>query len=360
MREYILAINPGSTSTKVAIFKGEENIKEYKIQHSIEEIEKFDKVSDQYSYRLKLIYEWLRREKIDTNMLLAVVGRGGLLRPMPGGTYLVTEKMIDDLKIGIRGEHAANLGGMLAKGIGDKEGIKSYIADPVAVDEFEDIARISGLAEIERISLVHALNIKMVSYRRADEIGKKIEDVNFVVAHMGGGISVAPFKHGKIVDANNASEMGPFSSERTGGLPVGDLVDMCYSKKYTLKEMKLKIKGKGGLVSYLNTNDGKKVEEMIKKGDKKAELVYSALAYQVGKEIGAMATVLNGKVDSIILTGGFAYSKFLVEIITSMVKFIGEVVVYPGEDEMRALNQGVLRVLKGIEKEKIYEDEVDF
>jgi len=359
-REYILVINPGSTSTKVALYKGEERIKLNKIQHNAEELKRFEKISDQYEYRLELIYNWLKEVNIATSSLRAVVGRGGLLRPMPGGTYIVTDRMVEDLMIGIQGEHASNLGGILAKGIADKENIKSYIVDPVAVDEFEDIARISGIKEIQRKSLVHALNVKAVSHRRAEELGKNIEDINLIVAHLGGGITVAPVTRGKTVDANNASEMGPFSPERAGGLPVGDLAKLCFSGKYTLKEMKEKVKGKGGLAGYLGTTDAREVEERIKKGDEKALLIFRAMAYQIGKEIGAMATVLKGDVDNIILTGGLAYSNMLVQEIREMVDFIAEVVVYPGEDEMEALNKGVLRVLNGVEKEKIYEDEVVF
>lgn len=357
-RKYVLAINPGSTSTKVAIYQGKEKVILKKIEHKASELEKFDKITDQYEYRLKLIMDWLEEEGIKTSSLVAVVGRGGLLRPMPGGTYLVTDKMIEDLKVGIQGEHASNLGGMLAKGIADKEGIKAYIVDPVAVDEFDDIARISGMPEITRRSLLHALNIKAVSHRAAEELGEKLENLNLIVAHLGGGISVAPVKKGKIVDVNNANEMGPFSPERTGGLPVGDLIKMCYSGKYTYKEIKTKIKGKGGLVGYLGTNDAKEVVEMIKNGDKKAKLVFDAMAYQIGKEIGAMATVLEGKVDRIILTGGLAYSDLLTDYIKNMVSFIAPVIIYPGEDEMEALNSGVLRVLSGQEKEKVYENEV--
>ncbi|KGG80102.1 butyrate kinase [Caloranaerobacter azorensis H53214] len=357
-RKYVLAINPGSTSTKVAVYQGKEKVILKKIEHSASDLEKFDKITDQYEYRLKLIMDWLEEVGIKTSSLVAVVGRGGLLRPMPGGTYLVTEKMIKDLKAGVQGEHASNLGGMLAKGIADKEGIKAYIVDPVAVDEFDDIARISGMPEIPRRSLLHALNIKAVSYRAAEELGKELKNLNLIVAHLGGGISVAPVKKGKIVDVNNANEMGPFSPERTGGLPVGDLIKMCYSGKYTYKEIKNKLRGKGGLVGYLGTNDAKEVTLMVKNGDKKAKLIFDAMAYQIGKEIGAMATVLEGKVDRIILTGGLAYSDLLTDYIKRMVEFIAPVIVYPGEDEMEALNGGVLRVLSGKEKEKIYEDEV--
>ncbi|NMB08405.1 MAG: butyrate kinase [Tissierellia bacterium] len=359
-RDYILVINPGSTSTKVALFKEDVEIKSHKINHSGEELKKYKEIFDQYEYRLNLIYNWLKDEEISTKSLKAVVGRGGILRPMPGGTYLVTEAMVEDLKIGIGGEHAANLGGILAKGIADQEGIKSYIVDPVSVDEFQEVSRISGLKEIERKSQVHALNIKAVSHRRAEEVGKSLEDLNFVVAHLGGGISICPVKSGKMIDVNNASEMGPFSPERTGGLPVGDLVEMCYSGKYTLEDMKMKLKGNGGLMSYLGTTDAREVEDRIAKGDKYAKLIYDAMIYQIGKEIGSYATVLDGNVDNIILTGGLAYSNYLVKKIEEMVGFISEIIVYPGEDEMSALNKGVLRIIRNEERPKIYEDEVVF
>mgnify|MGYP001004178478 CR=1 FL=1 len=359
-RDYVLVINPGSTSTKVALFKEDVEIKSHKINHNAKELEKYKEIFDQYEYRLNLIYDWLRDEEIPTKSLKAVVGRGGILRPMPGGTYMVTKRMIEDLKIGVGGEHAANLGGVLAKGIADSEGIGSYIVDPVSVDEFEKVSRISGLKDIERKSQVHSLNIKAVSHRRAEELGKTLEEINLVVAHLGGGISICPVKAGKMIDVNNASEMGPFSPERTGTLPVEDLVEMCYSGEYSLEDMKIKIKGKGGLMSYLGTTDGREVEERILKGDKYAKLVYDAMIYQIGKEIGAYATVLDGNVDNIILTGGLAYSDYLVNGISKMVEFISEIIVYPGEDEMSALNKGVLRIIRNEEKVKIYEDEVVF
>lgn len=357
-RPYILVINPGSTSTKVAVYEDKNLLHESKINHSGEEIGQFSKVSEQYNYRLELIYKWLDEINISTSSLRAVVGRGGLLRSIPGGTYVVTEGMIKDLEIGIQGEHASNLGGILAKGIGDKEGIKAFIVDPVSVDEFDDIARISGLNGIERRSLVHALNIKAVSHKRAKELDKDLKDLNLIVAHLGGGISIAPIRRGKIIDVNNAGEMGPFSPDRAGSLPVGDLVKLCYSGKYTHEEMRKKLRGHGGLMSYLGTVDGIEVVERIKQGDKKAKLIYEAMAYQIGKDIGGMATVLKGKVDNIILTGGLAHSESLVKIIDDMTSFIAKVIVYPGESEMDALNFGALRVLKGIEKEKIYEEEV--
>lgn len=358
-QRYLLAINPGSTSTKLSLFEGEKEIKTFKIDHNKKELDKFKKIPDQYEYRLGLIQSWIKNEDINLDSLIAVVGRGGLLRPMPGGTYSVTDKMIKDLEIGIQGQHGSNLGGMLAKGIGDLVGIPSYIVDPVAVDEFNDVARISGIKEIERKSLVHALNIKAVARRRAEELEKDLGELNLIVAHLGGGTSIVPMEKGKIIDANNAKEMGPFSPDRTGSLPVGDIVEMCFSGKYSLEEMNLMLHGEGGLYSYLKTMDGREVEKSIEEGDNYSKLIYDAMAYQIGKEIGMCSTVLRGNVDNIILTGGLSYSNYLVEKIKKMVSFIGGVIVYPGEDEMAALNQGGLRVIRGEEKARIYEDEVD-
>lgn len=357
-RKYVLVINPGSTSTKVAIYEGEIQVKSNNIEHSKDELEKYSNVSDQYEYRLNLIYVWLEKENIHRKNLKAVVGRGGLLRSIPEGTYLVTDKMLEDLRLGAGGEHAANLGGILARGIGDEENISSYIVDPVSVDEFEEVARISGLNLIERKSLIHALNIRAVAHRRAEELKKDLKDLNLIVAHLGGGISIAPVQGGCMVDVNNASEMGPFSPERSGGLPVGNLVKICYSGEYSFEDMKKKIKGKGGLISYLGTVDAREVENRIFSGDEYAKLIYDAMVYQIGKEIGAVATVLKGEVDNIILTGGLAYSQYLVKSLKEMVSFIAPTIVYPGEDEMGALNKGVLRVLRKDIKPKIYEDEV--
>lgn len=358
MNKYILVINPGSTSTKVSLFDGEEETKSYKIDHQKKDIDKYEKIFGQYEYRLSLIEDWLDSENVSNGDIRAVVGRGGLLRPMPGGTYEVSDKMIDDLKVDIQGEHASNLGGILARGIAHKSNVRAFIVDPVAVDEIHDIARISGLNLIDRKSLVHALNIKAVAHRRAEELGKTIEDLNFIIAHLGGGISIAAMEKGKIIDVNNAKEMGPFSPDRSGSLPIGDIVKMCYSGEFTLKDMKTKIHGEGGLYSYLGTMDGRDVEKKIEEQDEYAKLIYDAMSYQIGKEIGAYSTVVCGNINNVILTGGLSYSKYLVKNIESMVSFISEVVVYPGEDEMDALNKGALRVLQGQEKAKIYEEEV--
>ncbi len=358
MKEFVLVINPGSTSTKVALFKGAENIVQKNLSHSTEELDKFEKITDQFEYRKDMIIEWMTAEGYASDQLKAVVGRGGLLKPMPSGAYEVTQPMIEDLKIGVQGDHASNLGGIIAKSVADQAGVKAYIVDPVAVDEFEDVARISGMPEIERRSLVHALNVRAIAHRVAKEKACHIEDLNLVVAHLGGGISVVPMLKGKMIDANNANEMGPFSPERVGGLPTGDLAKLCYSGEYTFKELKTKMRGKGGLVAYLGTNDAREVLKMIENGDDKAKLVFDAMAYQISKEIGAMATVLKGQVDAIVLTGGVAYSKYLTDYIEGQVGFIAPVIVKPGEDEMLALNEGVMRVESGEEPAKIYENEV--
>lgn len=357
-KKYVLAINPGSTSTKVSIFEGELEVKTKKLDHKLEDLETFEQVSDQYEYRLEIILDWLTTQGIMINNLVAVVGRGGLLKPMPSGTYLVTKEMVKDLKVGIQGQHASNLGGLLARGIADIEDIPAYIVDPVAVDEFEEIARVSGLKEITRKSLVHALNIKAVCHRYSKENNRDLDKINLIVAHLGGGITVSPIKKGKIIDANNANQMGPFSPERAGGLPVGDLVRMCFSGDYTESEIKKKLQGKGGLMSYLGTFDARDVIKMIEKDDKYAKLIFDAMAYQIGKEIGQCGPVLKGDLEAIIITGGLAYSEYFIEAIKQMVEFIAPLIVYPGEDEMEALNLGVKRVLDGVEKYKIYEDEV--
>lgn len=351
----LLVINPGSTSTKIAVFNNEELVLEETLRHSNEELEGFSTVFDQYEFRKDIILDILKGKGIDISELSAVVGRGGLLKPIPGGTYSVNEKMLQELKECARGEHASNLGGAIANEIASQLNIPSYIVDPVVVDEMEDIARISGMPDIERISIFHALNQKAVARRFAKDNNKSYEKLNLIVAHLGGGISVGAHKKGKVVDVNNALDgEGPFSPERSGGLPVGDLVKLCYSGKYTLAEMKKKIKGCGGLVAYLGTNDARKVCEMIEAGDNNAKLVYEAMAYQVAKEIGSMSTVLEGQVDGIILTGGIAYDKMFTSWIKERVDFISDVVIYPGEDELIALAEGGLRVLKGEEQAKEY------
>ena len=357
----ILTINPGSTSTKIAVFDNEDLVFEKTLRHSSEEIGKYEKISDQFEFRKTVIEDALTEGGIKTSDLDAVVGRGGLLKPIEGGTYIVNEAMIDDLKVGVLGEHASNLGGIIAKEIGDAVNVPSYIVDPVVVDEMDDVARISGSEDIDRKSIFHALNQKATARRAAKELEKEYFDCNFIVAHMGGGISVGAHEKGKVIDVANALDgEGPFSPERSGGLPVGDLVKMCFSGKYTQDEIKKKIKGNGGLVGYLNTNDGREVESRIEAGDEKAKLIYEAMAYQVSKEIGSCASVLKGNVDAILLTGGIAYSKMFTGMIEERVNFISDVKVYPGEDEMIALAQGGLRVLNKEEEPKNYGYEVQY
>jgi butyrate kinase len=285
----------------------------------------------------------------------AIVGRGGLLKPIVSGTYNVNDKMLGDLKESVQGQHASNLGAIIANKIANSINKPAFIVDPVVVDEMEEIARFSGVPELPRKSIFHALNQKAVAKRYAHEKSVNYEEINLIVAHMGGGVSVGAHKNGKIIDVNNALDGdGAFSPERSGGVPSGDLARMCFSGKYTLEEILKKITGKGGFVAYLNTNDARIVEKAALEGEPKAKLIHDAMGYQVSKDIGAAAAVLDGKVDAIILTGGMAYGKPMVNLISEKVGFIAPIVVYPGEDEMLALAQGVLRVLNGEEKVKEY------
>lgn len=354
----ILTINPGSTSTKIAVYDNETEVFEKTLRHSSEEIGQFKNISDQFNFRKEVIENELKAANIVLSDLDCVVGRGGLLKPIKGGTYSVTKNMLEDLKVGVLGQHASNLGGIIANEFSNELNIPAFIVDPVVVDELSPIARISGMSDIDRTSVFHALNQKAIARRYAGEVGKKYDEMNLIVAHMGGGISVGAHEKGKVVDVANALDgEGPFSPERSGGVPVGKLVEMCYSGKYTIYDMKKKITGKGGLVSYLDTNDAREVEAMIENGDEKAKLVYEAMAYQIAKEIGASAAVLKGNVDAILLTGGIAYSKMFTEMISERVSFASEVKVYPGEDEMIALALGGLRVLKGEEKAQNYDEQ---
>ena len=355
MAQRLLIINPGSTSTKIGVYEDQTPILEETLRHSTEEISKYNSIFEQFAFRKDVILDVLKGDNFDINTLNAVVGRGGLLKSIEGGTYAVNDIMLKDLRNGVQGQHASNLGGIIANEIGKSLNIPAYIVDPVVVDEMDDVARISGIPEIERKSIFHALNQKAVAKRYAKEIGKKYEDINVIVAHMGGGISVGAHKLGRVVDVNNALDGdGPFSPERSGGLPTGDLVKLCFSGKYTFDEIKKMINGKGGYTAHLNTNNAKAVEEAALAGDKKSKLIEDAMAYQVAKEIGKCAAVLSGKVDAIILTGGIAYGKEIVKYIKGRVEFIAKVIIYPGEDELLALTQGGLRVLNGEEKAKEY------
>jgi butyrate kinase len=354
--EKILVINPGSTSTKIAVFDGETSVFEKTIRHSSEEVKNFDKIVDQYEFRVGVILGELKNNNFRIEEFSAIAGRGGLLHPIESGTYKVNEGMVQDLLEGRYGEHASNLGAIISKSLGDRYGIPSFIVDPVVVDEMEPLARYSGLKGIERKAIWHALNQKAVARLVAKDVGRPYDKLNLIVVHLGGGISVAAHRKGRVVDINNAlNGDGPFAPERAGGLPTISLIDLCLSKKYTYEEMKKMLAGKGGLVSHLGTNSAIEVEKRIADNDEYARLVYEAMAYQVAKSVGEMATVLMGEVDAIVLTGGLANSDILVNWIQERVSFIAPVLVYAGEDEMRALALGVLRVLRGEEKEKTYE-----
>jgi butyrate kinase len=351
----ILVINPGNMSTHIALFENDDIIREEKIEHTKEELSRFSyRAIDQVDFRSNVINIVLKKWGITD--LSAVIGRGGLFKPLESGTYEVNEKMVEDIEKGnMSGEHISNIGALLAMGVAKKFGVPAYIADPVSVDEFEPLARVSGIPQIPRDALQHALNIKSVIRRFSSETGKNPEDINLVVAHLGSGISVCPIKKGKIVDANNAIQEGPFSPQRSGGLPVNHLVDLCFSGEYTQAEIKKLLVGNGGLTAYLGTGNLKEIVTRIEKeNDTKAEFYLEAMAYQIAKEIGAMATVVKGNVEAIIITGNAAYVDMLVNLIKERVKFVAPVYVFPGSDEMQALAENALRVLTGKESPKIY------
>jgi butyrate kinase len=348
--QLILVINPGSTSTKIAVtdVKNERHFQKT-IKHSAEEIEKYDRISDQYEFRKKVILDVLIAEHIDLHNFVAVIGRGGLCRPIPSGLYEVNEQMKNDVRNSPLGEHASNLGCLIADDIAREiPGVKAYIADPVVVDELEPLARIAGHPEFERISIFHALNQKAVARKFARSVNKSYRELNLIVVHLGGGITVGAHKEGRVIDVNQGLDGdGPFSPERSGSLPSGQIATLCFSGKYAHADVKKIITGKGGMLSYLGTNDAMEVAKRIKDGDEKARLVYEAMAYQVSKEIGACATVLKGNVDAILLSGGLAYDMQFVEWIKERVEFIAQIFIYPGQDEMQALADNVIAHIQG-------------
>ena len=352
----ILAINTGSTSTKIAVFEDNKSVFVKNIKHPAEEIAKFEDIASQFGFRKDIIIKELEEAGFSVQDLDAIVGRGGLVKPIESGIYEVNEALKKDLNHSPMGEHASNLGGLIALELSKlKEGVKAYIADPVVVDELQDVARITGHPAFERHSIFHALNQKAIARTFAEEQGKKYEDINVIVAHLGGGVSVGAHYKGRVIDVNNALDgEGPFSPERSGTLPTGQLVKLCFSGEKTLDEVKKMLKGEGGLVAYLGTNDAYEVEIKAKEGDEKFKLIQDAMSYQVAKAIGEMATVLKGKVDGILLTGGIAYNPFLVDYVKEMVEFIAPVFVYPGEDEMKALAMNGLRVLRNEISPKVY------
>jgi butyrate kinase len=337
------------------LFRDTEEILTETINHKIEDLARFNKASDQDLYRMEIIVRVLREKNVDLSQIKAVVGRGGLIRPIQGGTYTVNDEMVADLKKGVMGDHPSNCGGLIAYTISKSLECGAYIVDPVVVDEMQPIAKISGMPLIHRKSIFHALNQKAVGREIAGRINKSYSDISLIIAHMGGGITVGCHVKGRVIDVNNGLDGdGPFSAERSGAVPIGDLIQGCFTGEYTFSDMKKLVKGHGGMVAYLGTSDLREVEKKINDGDEKAKLVFEAMAYQIAKEIGAMSTVINGKADVIVLTGGMAYSNKLVELIRERVEFIAPVHVFPGEQEMKALALGALRVLKGEEKAKTY------
>lgn len=349
MQQLILAINPGSTSTKIAVYRSTERIFIKSISHSAEDLKGFNDIASQFKFRMQIILDELHSAQIDLDSITAIMGRGGLVKPIPSGVYAVNESLKEDLRIGIMGQHASNLGGLIADEIASHlPAAKAYIVDPVVVDEFEELARISGHPAFERKSIFHALNQKAIARNHAKTHHLDYNELNLIVCHMGGGISVGAHKKGKVVDVNQALDGdGPFSPERSGSLPMGAVLEAAFSGKYTLSEMKKMLVGKGGYMAYLNTNDAYKVETDAKNGDDNARLIQEAMAYQVAKEIGAMATVLHGDVNAILLTGGIAYGKPFINMLSQRIQHIGRIFVYPGEDEMRALAMNGLRVIMG-------------
>ena len=350
-----LIINPGSTSTKIGVFEDETLLFEETLRHSTEEIAQYASIVDQKDFRKQIILDLLSEKNFDINSLQVVVGRGGMLKPIPGGTYAVSDELLEDLKIGKQGQHASNLGGILAREIADSIGVPSYIVDPVVVDELMPTARYSGVPELPRTSVFHALNQKAVAKRYAKEKGVSYESLNLIVVHMGGGVSVGAHEKGRVIDVFNALDGdGAFSPERAGGVPSGALIKMCFSGQYTEKEVYKKVVGGGGFNAYLGTNDMREVVKMAENGDTHAAEIKEAFILQVTKDIGSMACVLKGKVDQIIVTGGIAYNKAIVDEMQERAGFIAPFTVYPGEDELLALTQGALRVLNGEEEPMTY------
>lgn len=351
----LLVINPGSTSTKIAVFEDTKEIMRQNISHSTADLAGFLGVISQLEFRSATIKEFLCANNLDINDFDSIAARGGLLKPITSGTYQVNKQMLEDLKSECYGSHASNLGALLANQLASEAGISAFIVDPVVVDELEAVARITGRPEFNRKSLFHALNQKAVAKRLAKELGRPYEELNLIVAHLGGGITVGCHKKGKIVDVNNGLDgEGPFSPERAGSVQAKQFAELVIKQGWDINKVSKALAGEGGLVAHLGTSDAREIEKMIEAGDENARLIYDAMIYQVAKYIGAAAIPVCGKVDHIILTGGIAYSTYLTGKIEEYVRFIAPVVVIPGEDELQALAEGAIRVLVGQEDAKIY------
>lgn len=362
---YILTINPGSTSTKIGVFENEALLFSKNIYHNDQDIGLFKRVWDQYAFRKQEIVNVTRKEGFDIRRLSCAVGRGGLFRPVISGTYKVNQQMLNDARQSIQGEHASNLGCVLAYGIAWDFNIPAYIVDPPCVDEMEDVARISGHAAIKRRSRVHALNIKAIARAASETLKTPLTQLNLIIAHIGGGISVTPLRKGRMIDTSEALGSGPFSPERTGSLPMMDFVEYLFEKSLNLQQAKKMLVGAGGMYSYLKTKSMKEAEDGYLKGDPRCVLIIRAMAYQIAKEIGAMATTMKGEIDAIVLTGGVAHCQPLVNLITENVSFLVKndsrgILLFPGEDELKALAQGALRVLRGEEEALEFPQQIEY
>lgn len=342
----VLIINPGATSTKIAVFDEDTEVFRRTIDHTTQQLAGFEHVVDQFAFRRGLILEALREQGYALSDFAAVCGRGGLLRHIPSGTYLINDRVIEDIQNPPYGEHASNLGALLSKSIADEAGIPSYFVDPVSVDELTDVARVSGFKGMERESFFHALNQKGMARAAAKKLGRAYEDLNLIVVHMGGGVSVAAHQKGRVVDMFNVKDEGSFAMDRGGSLPINAVINFCFSGK-TKAEVKKLLGSQAGVYSYLGTRDFREVEQRRKDGDKEAALIFDALVYQHCKDIGAMAAVLRFDIDAIVLTGGMANSKLLCDEISAYVRKLAPILILPGEEEMRSLAEGALRVLRG-------------
>jgi butyrate kinase len=351
----LLIINPGSTSTKIAVYDDEREILSSNICHSADELAPFARIVDQKGFRKDIVLKALEARAIEPRHLAAVIGRGGLLVPIPSGVYRVNDRMLADLTSGVQGEHASNLGGLIADEIARPLGLPAFIVDPVVVDELDDWARLSGVPEIRRRSIFHALNHKYTARLAAGNLGRSYESVNLIVGHLGGGISIGAHRRGRVVDVNNAlNGEGPIAPERAGTVPAGDLVALAFSGNYAEKDLKKMLTGRGGMVAHLKTNDMRETLKRVAAGDRAAGLVLTAMVLTVAKQIGACAAVLKGQVDGIVLSGGLAFATEFVDLIKEHVQFLGPVFVFPGENEMAALAQAGLRVIRGEETPRVY------
>ncbi|MFO7613103.1 MAG: butyrate kinase [Bacteroidales bacterium] len=346
---FIIAINPGSTSTKIAVYRNKECIFEENIKHSTEELAPFEKITDQFEFRKRAIMQRLNGTKIDPEKVKVIMGRGGLVRPIESGVYRINDKMKHDLVNSPVGEHASNLGAFIADDLAKEfPNAAAYITDPVVVDEMEPVAKVAGHPLFTRRSVFHALNQKATARRHATAVGKKYEELNLIVVHLGGGISIGAHRNGRVTDVNHAiGGEGPFSPERTGSVPVIDAVRMAYSGKYSEKEFTRMLIGQGGLAAHLGTNNAYEVEQRVKNGDEQATLIYEAMAYQVSKFIGMMAVPLKGKVDGVLVTGGIAYDRWFVEKLREYAGWVAPFFIYPGENEMEALAMNAWRAIHG-------------